>query len=127
MIFTTCLDGSGIHKGSEDVILAGYVSTLTQWEAFESEWRNEISEYGLEYFHMTDFASRKKQYKVWDEQERESRFARLVEIINTHTVCSVAVVVPRLEYAAAMKKNWKAIPSQVYGFATGIHDVSGCQ
>jgi hypothetical protein len=94
------------------------VSKLEQWEAFELEWIAALNEYGLEYFHMTDFASRKKQYKSWNDKEREDRYSKLVDIINSRVVCSVAVVVPRLEYAAAMKKNWKVIPSQGYGFAT---------
>ncbi|MGD0854353.1 MAG: DUF3800 domain-containing protein [Dehalococcoidia bacterium] len=120
MIFTTYLDESGIHKGSQAVVLAGYAATLDQWISFEGEWKQALKELDVPFFHMTDFANRQPPYCTWDEAQRRTRFARLATIINDHVTCSVCVIIPSLVYAAAMGKLYKVMPGRAYGLAATV-------
>ncbi|MGA9048199.1 MAG: DUF3800 domain-containing protein [Dehalococcoidia bacterium] len=117
MVFAVYLDDSGWPRGSPSVVLAGYVATCDQWKAFTAEWQRAISEFGLPYFHMSDFAGRHGVYRTWTTEECETRFQRLAGIINACATCSVAVILPVLEYAAAMGTDRDAIPGDAYGFA----------
>ena len=46
-------DDSGTHQGSPAISVAGYMSTPDRWKRFESEWRETLDAYGVEFFHMT--------------------------------------------------------------------------
>ena len=63
---TGYFDESGTHTGSRAVAVAGYVSTVEQWERFEVEWQAALAEFGVPYFHMADFVDHKKQFKGGD-------------------------------------------------------------
>ncbi len=116
MIFTAYLDESGIDPKAQDIVLAGYLATNDQWKAFEHEWNNAISEFGLSQFHMTDYAAKVKPYNTWTTKQREDRYARLVKIINSNTTCSVGMIMSRVEYAAAMGDIARTMPAGSYGF-----------
>lgn len=119
MIFTAYFDESGkwTDPKVQDMVLAGYIATNNQWAQFEHEWKQAISEFGLPYFHMSEYAAKRPPYDTWTNQQREIRFARLVEIINANTTCSIGVTLPRLEYAVAMGEISKVVPAKEYGFS----------
>jgi hypothetical protein len=117
MIFKSYVDESGTHRESLNLVLAGYVATTDQWSSFETEWKSALIEFGINFFHMADFANKAPPYNTWTKYERGIRFKRLIEIINNHITCSVGVILPKLEYAAAMGKAYRFIPGHAYGFA----------
>jgi hypothetical protein len=122
VIFTVYLDASGKpdDPNIRDFVLAGYVSTQDQWTSFEVEWRSALADFGIPFFHMTDYSAKKTFYKQWTESEREIRYERLVNIINAHTVCSIGITISRIDYAAAMGSIAPTMPSGIYGYAFGI-------
>lgn len=69
------------------VIAACYVSTKTQWDEFNRNWKKALDQEGLSFFHMTDFmASRErgvKPYCDWDQPKRDRFYYRLANIIRT--------------------------------------------
>jgi hypothetical protein len=95
MSFTAYLDESGIHDGSEAVTVAGYLSTPERWEAFKTEWKLALNEFGIRFFRMSQFANRAREYQTWTEEQRSERFARLVTIINHHVFGSYGIGIPR--------------------------------
>lgn len=97
---TGYFDESGTHNGAPCVSVAGYVSTVEGWELFEKEWRETLAEWGIEFFHMTDFAQGQKQFKGWSESEKLPRVNRLTDIINAHALASFGVVIPQGAYDA---------------------------
>jgi hypothetical protein len=110
-------DESGTHADSEVVTVAGYISTAEQWELFGEAWRSEMAAYGLEFFHMTDFANRAGAYKDWTEQERRDRLARLIRIINQHAIASVGIAIPLRAFNQIFPKNAKRFVGGAYGLA----------
>jgi len=116
MIFTVYLDESGIHRDSQDVVIAGYIATNEQWISFETEWKQALSEFGIPFFHMSDYAARKSHYKTWKNSERETRYERLTNIIKANTTYSVGITISRIDYAAAMGAIAPTMASGLYGY-----------
>ena len=110
-------DDSGTHSESEAVTVAGYISTAEQWEIFNREWGEALKEWGLEFFHMTDFANRVGKYAEWTDQERRFRLARLVGITNRHTLASIGTAVPKRAFDQVFSKKAKRFVGGAYGLA----------
>ncbi len=117
LVLHAYLDDSGTHGGSNAVAVAGYISTADQWVLFESEWNKALEDWGLKHFHMTDFANRVKVYRHWTDEERRTRLARLVGIINRHTLVSIAIVVPVKSFIQTFSKEARQIIGGAYGLA----------
>ena len=96
-------DDSGTHQGSPAISVAGYMSTPDRWKRFESEWRETLDAYGVEFFHMTDFASGMQQFKDWPRAKREPRLNKLISISNRNVLFSTASVVPAEVYDASLR------------------------
>lgn len=45
--------------------MAGYVSDDKKWAKFEAAWSKILERENVGAFHMTDFASKKKEYEGW--------------------------------------------------------------
>lgn len=71
-MFTAYFDASGTRH-SEAITMAGYMSDDKKWAKFEATWNKILEREKVIRFHMTDFASRQREYKSWD-QERRRRF-----------------------------------------------------
>ena len=110
-------DDSGTHAGSEAVTVAGYISTVEQWDMFTREWAAVLAEWGLGCFHMTDFANKVGKYREWSDQERRFRFGRLVSIINRHAIASVGIGIPKQAFDQIFPKNAKRFVGGAYGLA----------
>lgn len=110
-------DESGTHDTSNAVAVAGYISTPEQWEIFTTEWTSALRDWGLEYFHMTDFANRANEYRCWSDQDRRFRFARLLSIINRHALASIATVIPAKSYDVIFTKQARRFTGGPYGVA----------
>lgn len=96
--------------------MAGYVARNDQWISFEIEWKQALAEFGIPFFHMSEFAAKQSIYRRWSVAEREARYERLVNIINRHTVCSIGIIISRIDYAAAMGAIAPTMPSGIYGY-----------
>ncbi len=94
MILTAYFDESGTHRNSEAVSVAGYISTPARWLAFDAQWREALADFGLDFFHMTDFAVKAPPYDDWPEAQRRERISRLIAIINRNVEFSVGNVIP---------------------------------
>lgn len=117
VILTAYFDDSGTHAGSDAVAVAGYVSTPEKWAEFESEWRRALQDFGLSFFHMTDFANGAKAYAHWQRTTKQMRLARLVEIINAHVIGSVGTVIPTALFNRLFSAKAKAHCGGSYGLA----------
>jgi len=54
-ILTTACDAAGHESDQPFMVVAGFVSTPSNWIAFEGEWRARLAEARLEAFHMSSF------------------------------------------------------------------------
>src|SRR5947207_1495772 len=78
------LDETGTHATAGNIGVAGYLAREEQWSAFQVEWQEELTAYGVPFFHMTDFLARRGHFKDWPEQKRIPRLHKLIRVINKH-------------------------------------------
>lgn len=85
-VFTTYFDASG-NKRTSVLTVAGFVSRVSKWDRFNSEWSAILSREHVTSMHMTDFASTEKQFKSWRGQsERRRKFiSDLTDCIRRNT------------------------------------------
>ena len=115
--FQTYWDNSEATPATEDwpafpmTIAACYVSTTTQWDEFNKNWRRVLDEEGLAFFHMTDFmASRErgvKPYCDWNQAKRDRFYYRLANIINTRIGTGFAFGLPTESFDAHTPQHFK--------------------
>ncbi len=117
MIFTAYLDESGTHGGSDTVAVAGYVSNGTQWLQFEKDWQQALGEFGIERFHMVEFAHSKGAFETWSEEQRRVRLAILAEIIKKRTLGSVATSFSSADYRDTFSLEADRFVGGAYGLA----------
>jgi hypothetical protein len=117
LTLTAYFDESGTHSESAAVAVAGYVSLPERWASFEIEWRRALDDYGLDHFHMTDFANGAQGYQHWPEAQKRIRLGRFMDIINAHVIGSVGTSVPRASFERIFSKKAKAHCGGAYGLA----------
>lgn len=85
-MLTAYFDESGKEPSqSKFLTIAGYISNITRWEAFELEWKRMLADYSLDFAHQVDFAHFKGGYKDWGESKRVAYQQDAHSIIKAHT------------------------------------------
>jgi hypothetical protein len=113
-------DDSGTHAQAPLVVLAGFLATVDRWQSFNKEWAAALKEYGLDYFHMADFAGPYREYQNWDSDSRRTRLDTLLTIVKSHAMISVGIGIPKAAFDSYMRgtslglNDW---PSRAYSFA----------
>jgi hypothetical protein len=127
MCFTAYFDESGTHEGSAVVTLAGYLSTAERWEVFDAQWKPSLEKYGIEFFHMADFAQRQGQFRNWPEDKRRECLKELHDIISANAIGSVGYGLSRAAYDAIVCAKADDFMGGPYGLlaSTLLIDFSG--
>ena len=95
-MFTACFDASGSESDKSIVVVAGFVSSAKEWQAFSHLWNQRLEKDDISYFHMKEFAQSVGQFKSWDKQEKRRRLllCDLMSIIKRHAFrkfgCAIA-------------------------------------
>ena len=113
-------DESGTHKGSAALAVAGFVGKADDWGAFTYEWGEALAKWGIEYFHMAPFESRKREYKDWTNEQRQDRLNHLLGLIGKYAVASAGVVIPLADYDAIFPEDEIPPGPNVEWLAPGI-------
>ncbi|HEY6272421.1 MAG TPA: hypothetical protein VIX19_10555 [Terriglobales bacterium] len=100
-------DRSEYPKLPHIVSVAGYLSYVTLWKDFDSEWKRFLQrpEYSVRYFHMKEFTVSQGEFAVGWKGERTKRkefIAGLIEIIKHNTTASFAYAVRVHDFNAAL-------------------------
>jgi len=102
----TYCDASG--KETDDVfVVAGALSTVGNWRAFDSEWKSALVDNGLLYFRMSEFAQSTGQFKKgWKKNEARRRqlLHRLSQIIVERVMYWMGVCLFKSAYDKANEK-----------------------
>jgi len=87
-------DASGKEE-SACVVVAGFISSHKDWQAFDTAWTSRLKEDGLEYFRMAEFAGSRQQFDGWkgNEERRQQLFGDLMEIIKSHVYRQFASII----------------------------------
>ncbi len=89
--YTAYFDASGGTNLPETVV-AGYVSTVEAWEAFEVDWKIALARYNVPYFHMNEFAGCREAFKSpkWKSEFYRAEFLKvLASIIKSCAIMSL--------------------------------------
>ena len=116
-LYTVYLDESGTHASSDAAVVAGFVSNVSQWEAFSREWQEVLTDVGLDAFHMTDFENGRGQFSGWTVAAKKALLNRLLPIIHEHTLWNVGCIVLRESFDSFLSPPVKRLCGDAYGLA----------
>jgi hypothetical protein len=89
-MLTGYFDASGATKVQKVFGIAGYISTVDKWVAFETQWRKVLEEFNLPAFHLTDFINGKNRYyRNMSDRDKTRLINKLLVIMRrccTHPV-----------------------------------------
>lgn len=119
-MFTGYFDESGTHASSPVVCVGGCVSTAEQWSLFQREWKEVLAEAGVEFFHMSEFESRRGPYKDWDNEKRRYVQAKLLKIIQDRVAVGIAAAVVRSDYDKVMTPARRYTHDGPYAFCASM-------
>lgn len=116
-LYSVYLDESGTHASSDYAVVAGFVSNVSQWEAFSEKWQQALTDFHLDYFHMTDFENRRGQFDNWSTTAKKDLLNRLLPIIDEHTFSSIGCIVRRESFDTLLSPFVKQLCGDAYGVA----------
>jgi hypothetical protein len=87
------------------LVVAGLLAADAHWALFESEWKAVLGEFGLTAFHMTDFATRRGEFRGMDERLRQKLLKPLLEIIRSRAAHGFATAVHLEAFKEVFKGN----------------------
>ena len=116
-LYTAYFDESGTHDGAEVTVVGGFVAEPDKWEQFSKVWQVALDDYGLEYFHMSEFESRQGPHATWANAERNELLNRFLDIIHEYVLLSVGIIIPMRSFDQLLSAKAKAICGNAYGLA----------
>lgn len=109
-------DDSGTDQKSRVVVVAGYLSTVAQWDIFSKEWSKALKEFGLTHLRRADLENFQGQFKKWTPTRRTELVQRLQRIIKRRTKFPLANVVIKDDFERVIPDDLKQKMGGVYGF-----------
>jgi hypothetical protein len=105
------LDDSGTDPNQEVVVVAGYISTAREWKKLSAAWRNVLKRYGVPYFHMTEFMSRRGSKlfpkQAWPDERKNELITELVGIVGRGAMCQIGHAIPKHDWNAVVDARVK--------------------
>lgn len=89
--FGVYMDKSGPDDAIPAVTVAGVISTVERWDAFNEEWAEALHDFDeLPFFHMSEYESGIGLYEDWQARGvKKERLGRLLGIIEKHVLGTV--------------------------------------
>lgn len=102
MMLTGYFDGSGNARDTSAFVVGGYISTVKQWEKFSTDWQSCLDKFGVDCFHMREFAHSIGRFKAWkgEQAKRTSFLKQLVATIKRRAQVSFCSGVISEDYNA---------------------------
>ncbi len=106
-MYTTAFDASGKEddKATPFVVVAGFVSTANEWEAFDRSWRARLLEDHLPYFHMQAGHHWRStgelfvDHEYWNQARIDKLMDDLLDIVIRHSFRKFCCVVRNESYS----------------------------
>jgi hypothetical protein len=99
MAMTGFFDESGTH-GAESpvVIVAGFIASVEQWDAYERDLSALFAEYGVKRFHAKDLRGRKGDFEGWPTPKRARFNSRFLRLADDRLACGLVTVLQSADY-----------------------------
>src|SRR5882724_6897842 len=120
LVMLIALDASGSESDHRLFVVAGFVSSAKDWDAFDLVWRARLKRDGLTHFHMHRFAHSLEEFKGWDQDENRRRtlLADLLGILQSHTYRKFgAIIINRFLTTKLSHENVKTFNLCAYSLA----------
>jgi hypothetical protein len=109
-------------SGKEDqpcLVVAGFLASHSDWQAFHNAWTERLEKEGLGYFHMVDFAANRKQFEGWRllEDRRQQLYGDLIAIIQSHVYRQFACVIENQQFGRISAVNRQEYRLNAYTLA----------
>lgn len=92
-------DESGTHHGAPVTCVAGYLFESEQCLRLDSEWKEALDQFGIQYFHMADCAGGGKLFRGRSIAERDNLERKLIGIIKRRARIGVVASVRPEDHA----------------------------
>jgi hypothetical protein len=79
-------------------VVAGYVSSVRHWQAFEAEWPNVLTRHGLSVLHS-------KKINGWRQDRRQPLVADVLGLLGENVLLGAAAVVYEADYRSVYPKG----------------------
>jgi hypothetical protein len=109
-------DESGTSAKEPAIGVAGYFGSCSQWDKFNVEWRNMLSEFGLSEFHRTDIESRHLYVPGWTTKDRNRVVIQAQKIIKEFTYIGVGNAVIKADFEDVFPPVLKKYYGGPYGY-----------
>lgn len=111
----------GDESGTEDksnVAVAGYLSTLGQWNQFKVLWQKALDKEGVEVFHRTDMEwPPHGEFRDWDKKRLKNALRRAHSIIKHNTIKGIGQAIKVKAFQEVMPRAIKETFGGAYGWA----------
>jgi hypothetical protein len=85
-------------KDSRSIVVACYVADVTDWDAFEIEWKALGKREGVQYYHRTDQETFHKQFENWNRERQVASYKAQHAIIRRRTLAGFGCSVVKADY-----------------------------
>jgi len=94
MAFLAAYFDDSKDRNSSMVVVAGIISTIEQWIAFEKKWRKILKVENICCFHMADFENREGEFKDFPEHRRIPFITELIRVMKDTAIKTFAHAIP---------------------------------
>jgi hypothetical protein len=118
-ILTAYFDDSGTADENRVAVVAGYVSSVTEWERFSTEWRCALDEEDVKVMRRSDlenFQGEFSEHRGWNANRRSAFVRRLQEIIKRLTRTAVGTALIKADFETVMPDSIKKWFGGAYGW-----------
>jgi hypothetical protein len=119
MVMTAYLDESGTHgKESPVVTIAGFIASPDQWNFYEGDLSQLLTEYEVKVFHAIEFRTRKGAFKGWAMPKRAKFNSRFLKLADDHLSYGLSMILQSDDYAKIYRLREfprRARPDTQYG------------
>src|SRR5450759_1876110 len=75
--------GHAADLNCRHVGMAGIIAPSERWEEFDRLWLTILARYGLDNFHMREYAHRRGPFVGWSEEKRRNLMQELLDAIGS--------------------------------------------
>jgi len=98
------------------VAVASVTAMLPTWQKLMPKWKSILSDYGLTYYHATEFNSGSGECAKLSQEDRVACVARLIKVASSFDLEYVAYVIERKLFDIEVLKYSLSIPLSVYDY-----------
>jgi len=92
------LDESGVHDQSPIILVGGWIAPADLWAAFEPDWNEVLTRFGLTYFHASTCEAGDGIYRALSRDLRDLLFSGLAKVIAKHKPTAVYTAIKRVHF-----------------------------